>query len=216
MRSRTINSLTRLGFDVSDEKKDSKVPGDGGKRQTPDPTEFLCHADCEFLSAIRIVRLASFKRAPYRRSTERFGTLRSLPSVKRISEVGSKRRHTPRRSPKQEASSDPSPNLPPSSRIRSPKLWLIIAIFLLSGWFRFHDLGILPPGLWFDEAMNGVNAMEALESRHFPVFYEENNGWKVYSSIFRLCSSVPCPPAILSVFTSNLGCFGSPRPCSER
>ena len=50
------------------------------------------------------------------------------------------------------------------------------AIFVLAAFLRFHDLATAPPGLFFDEAMNGVNAMEAIQSGNFQVFYPENNG----------------------------------------
>jgi hypothetical protein len=33
-----------------------------------------------------------------------------------------------------------------------------------SGWLRFHRLDELPPGLWIDEALNGVQAMQVAES----------------------------------------------------
>lgn len=61
----------------------------------------------------------------------------------------------------------------------------------LSGWFawasltlivllalalRLYRLGELPPGLFPDEALNGVQAMEALHSGRFRVFYPENGG----------------------------------------
>jgi 4-amino-4-deoxy-L-arabinose transferase-like glycosyltransferase len=48
---------------------------------------------------------------------------------------------------------------------------LIIAIFL-----RVYHLTSAPPGLYPDEAMNGSNALEALETGNFRVFYPENNG----------------------------------------
>ncbi|MDO8537114.1 MAG: glycosyltransferase family 39 protein, partial [bacterium] len=42
--------------------------------------------------------------------------------------------------------------------------------------FRFYELKITPPGLYPDEAMNGNNAIEALETGNFRWFYPENNG----------------------------------------
>jgi hypothetical protein len=55
-------------------------------------------------------------------------------------------------------------------------VWLMAAIFLLAAFLRFHNLASAPPGLFADEAMNGVNAMEAIQSGNFQVFYPENNG----------------------------------------
>lgn len=54
-------------------------------------------------------------------------------------------------------------------------LIIIIAIF-----FRFYRLDTFPPGLYPDEAMNGNNALAALETNSpnggWKVFYPENNG----------------------------------------
>jgi 4-amino-4-deoxy-L-arabinose transferase-like glycosyltransferase len=50
-------------------------------------------------------------------------------------------------------------------------LILIIAIF-----FRFWKIGQTPPGLYPDEAMNGNNALEAIKTGQFKLFYPENNG----------------------------------------
>ena len=42
--------------------------------------------------------------------------------------------------------------------------------------FRFWHITDTPPGLYPDEAMNGNNAAQALETGAFRVFYAENNG----------------------------------------
>ncbi len=55
-------------------------------------------------------------------------------------------------------------------------LLILIAILLLGGFLRFYRLTSVPPGLYPDEAINGNNAYEALESSNFKVFYPENNG----------------------------------------
>jgi len=51
-----------------------------------------------------------------------------------------------------------------------------ILILLLGIFLRFYLISDVPPGLYPDEAMNGNNALEALSSGHFKVFYPENNG----------------------------------------
>jgi hypothetical protein len=79
-----------------------------------------------------------------------------------------------RKAPRQEPpTAAPSPSRFP---FRSAGLWLMTAIFVLAAFLRFHDLGALPPGLFFDEAMNGVNAVEANQSGNYQVFYADNNG----------------------------------------
>lgn len=55
-------------------------------------------------------------------------------------------------------------------------VWLVLAIVLLAAFFRLYKLDSIPPGLYPDEAMNGNNAIEALENQDFKVFYTENNG----------------------------------------
>ncbi len=60
-----------------------------------------------------------------------------------------------------------------SKRLVFPTL---IFILLLGGFFRFYLLQEIPPGLYPDEAMNGNNALEALTTGSFKIFYPENNG----------------------------------------
>lgn len=58
------------------------------------------------------------------------------------------------------------------------RLALIILIFILAlgAFFRFYLITEIPPGLYPDEAMNGNNALEALATGDFKIFYPENNG----------------------------------------
>ncbi len=53
--------------------------------------------------------------------------------------------------------------------------WLVV-ILLAAAFLRFDQLTISPPGLFPDEAMDGNNALEALHTGHFKVFYPPNNG----------------------------------------
>src|SRR5947208_17015859 len=46
----------------------------------------------------------------------------------------------------------------------------------LAAFFRFYRLHTLPLGLYHDEAMNGNDAVMALRSGSFSVFYPANNG----------------------------------------
>ena len=54
-------------------------------------------------------------------------------------------------------------------------MWIII-IILLAAFLRFWDLPNTPPGLWADEAINGTNTIQALETGGWKVFYPENFG----------------------------------------
>lgn len=55
-------------------------------------------------------------------------------------------------------------------------LLLFLAIILFGGFMRFWNLSNVPPGLYPDEAMNGGDALQALESNNFKIFYPNNNG----------------------------------------
>lgn len=52
----------------------------------------------------------------------------------------------------------------------------LAVILVLAGFFRFWQLSSVPPGLYPDEAINGNNALEALDTGNFKWFYPENNG----------------------------------------
>jgi len=53
---------------------------------------------------------------------------------------------------------------------------LLTIVFIIATFFRLYNLGITPPGLYPDEAMNGNNALEVLHTGDVKVFYPENNG----------------------------------------
>ncbi|MBI4137713.1 MAG: glycosyltransferase family 39 protein [Candidatus Sungbacteria bacterium] len=53
---------------------------------------------------------------------------------------------------------------------------VFLLVFCVGAFFRFWLITEIPLGLFPDEAMNGNNAREALETRDFKVFYTENNG----------------------------------------
>ena len=55
-------------------------------------------------------------------------------------------------------------------------LFSIVFLILLSGFFRFYRIDTLPAGLGYDEAYNGNNALTALYTHTWPVFYPENQG----------------------------------------
>jgi len=53
---------------------------------------------------------------------------------------------------------------------------LLLLILIIASFFRFANLKSIPPGLYPDEAMNGNNALFALENNDFRLYYPENNG----------------------------------------
>jgi len=55
-------------------------------------------------------------------------------------------------------------------------LVILLLIILLGSLFRLGSLFTVPPGLYPDEAMNGNNALEAISTGNYKIFYPENNG----------------------------------------
>lgn len=53
---------------------------------------------------------------------------------------------------------------------------LLAAIIIVATFLRLYKLSVFPPGLYPDEAVNGNNAIEALATGEFRMFYPENNG----------------------------------------
>jgi 4-amino-4-deoxy-L-arabinose transferase-like glycosyltransferase len=53
----------------------------------------------------------------------------------------------------------------------------MITLVILAGiFFRFWRLNEIPPGIHYDEAYNGLDAIKTMESGDFKIFYPENNG----------------------------------------
>lgn len=55
-------------------------------------------------------------------------------------------------------------------------VFAIIGVLVLASFFRLYKLPSVHPGLYPDEAMNGNNALEAIKTNDFKIFYPENNG----------------------------------------
>ncbi|RJQ29261.1 hypothetical protein C4571_01845 [Candidatus Parcubacteria bacterium] len=55
-------------------------------------------------------------------------------------------------------------------------LYTVLLIVIIALFLRTYHLKTVPPGLYPDEAMNGSNALEAIRSSDYKVFYPENNG----------------------------------------
>lgn len=53
---------------------------------------------------------------------------------------------------------------------------LLFSIIIIASFLRLYNITDAPPGLYPDEAMNGNNALEALSTGQFKIFYPENNG----------------------------------------
>jgi len=60
--------------------------------------------------------------------------------------------------------------------LKQKTLFLLLIIMAIAIFFRFFDLTAVPPGLYPDAAINGNDALTALETNNFKLFYPENNG----------------------------------------
>jgi len=70
-------------------------------------------------------------------------------------------------------------------------LWWLVIILIIAGFLRFYHLDIAPPGLYPDEAMDGNNALSALHTGDFKVFYPPNNGVEgLYANIEAMTLSI--------------------------
>jgi 4-amino-4-deoxy-L-arabinose transferase-like glycosyltransferase len=59
-------------------------------------------------------------------------------------------------------------------------IWLLLlAVLLLAAFFRFWQLDSMPPGLYHDEAYNGLDALSLTQGKTFPQYYE---GWELYAA----------------------------------
>ena len=54
---------------------------------------------------------------------------------------------------------------------------ILIGILILATLLRFWQLNSFPPGLYHDEAYNGLDALSVLQDKTFPQYYE---GWELY------------------------------------
>ncbi len=65
---------------------------------------------------------------------------------------------------------------------------IIIIILVIAGFFRLWHLNSVPPGVYPDEAINGNNAVQALTTNHYKLFYPENNGREgLFINLIALC-----------------------------
>jgi 4-amino-4-deoxy-L-arabinose transferase-like glycosyltransferase len=59
---------------------------------------------------------------------------------------------------------------------RKRRSLLLFGVLAITSFFRFYHLAATPPGLYIDEAMDGVNAQNVAQTGQFKVYYPEDNG----------------------------------------
>ncbi len=80
-------------------------------------------------------------------------------------------------------------------------LFALIAVLLLAAFLRIWQLDSFPPGLYHDEAYNGLDALSLVQGKTFPQFYE---GWELYAQE-AYDGNPPVPTRFPIFFTGNYG-----------
>ncbi len=96
---------------------------------------------------------------------------------------------------------------------RKRPLAALVAILALAAFFRFYLIPDIPPGLYPDEAANGNNAVEALRTGGFKVFYPENNGREglfinLQAGAIQLFGAKPWALRVVSAIIGTLSVLG--------
>src|SRR3989344_1606676 len=84
--------------------------------------------------------------------------------------------------------------------------WFVIIVIILTAFvFRFKDIVSIPPGLYPDEAMNGNNALHAIQTGDYRVFYPDNNGreglfMNIQAQSIRIFGNTPWALRVVSAF----------------
>lgn len=97
--------------------------------------------------------------------------------------------------------------------LKKYSILFLIVILALAVFFRLYQLRSTPPGLYPDEAMNGNNALEAIKTGQYKVFYPENNGREglfinIQSLSLRIFGNEPWALRLISVIFGSLTVLG--------
>lgn len=96
---------------------------------------------------------------------------------------------------------------------KSYRVAALAAIMVLAAFFRFWHITDAPPGLYPDEAMNGTNAQEAIQTGDYKIFYPDNNGregffMNIQSLSVRVFGNEPWALRVVSAFFGTLTVLG--------
>jgi len=87
--------------------------------------------------------------------------------------------------------------LHPSSFIL--ELAIVLGLLAVAAFFRLYDLHVAPPGLYYDEAYHGVDALEVLRTGQWPIFFPHNSGREpLFLWIITLCVAM-LGPTVLAI-----------------
>lgn len=91
------------------------------------------------------------------------------------------------------------------SDLQARQHWGLILLVLVALGLRLWDLWILPPGLYYDEAFDGLDALRIALGGYFPVYLPGNNGREpLYMYLVAIFIKVLGPTAYTLRFTSAM------------
>lgn len=90
--------------------------------------------------------------------------------------------------------------MPARSESRWLRVWLPLGVLLIAAVLRLWRFGELPPGIYRDEALNGLDAFYAL-SGHFPLFFREREPIFLY---FQAGLTALFGPSILTLYYAGM------------
>ena len=56
------------------------------------------------------------------------------------------------------------------------EVFIILALLAVAAFFRLYALDVAPPGLYYDEAYHGLDALDVLRTGQWPIFFPHNSG----------------------------------------
>ncbi len=56
------------------------------------------------------------------------------------------------------------------------ELVIVLGLFAVAAFLRVYEIAAIPPGLYYDEAYHGVDALEVLRTGQWPIYFPHNSG----------------------------------------
>ena len=96
------------------------------------------------------------------------------------------------------------------SKNRYLDYWLPVLIMVLAVGLRLYQLDRIPAGLWYDEAIHGLDTLQINEQHHYPIFFNTDNHPQepMYSYLIALFYGIfGIAPLTLRLTSVAIGCL---------
>ena len=95
--------------------------------------------------------------------------------------------------------------------------WPLIGVMLVAAGLRLWKLNVLPPGLYHDEAINGVDARMVLSGAGLPLYFAANNGREPLFIYLQMVSAaiLGANPYALRLVSALIGILTVPANCAQ-